>query len=538
MRHRRLLLVAVVAFATTTAFAGDLYWELPVLKAASGVSYSSSASNDLLLALSWQERTGSGASSAVSIWVDTARLDAPDTDTRWTGRRLVHGPIPLAGAGDEPRMHALALDGDRMLVVIVLPSTTGTEGSEVLVKSSEDAGATFRQVARFRAATIVTSPDLSRTADGGWLLLVTQPEAIVIEGTQTAQGKLSIAFSASSDGERWSELKPMVTEANLTQNIQPHHAVLGGADYVVFQSKRVTNHLYLKRSTDGGRTWDGPSIPLTSGDGFTEAVSGKVRTADEFNNQRPCLLPKGDRLGLAWERTLAGSVQAQIYYLEIDGEGRVLQPKEQVTRGGGALYPQLFELAADTRLLYAERQLGKAVQLKLAVRTVNGAIGQWSDVPVATTLPTSSLLSHGALLKDRLFVFAEALSGAGAWSLYVVRPDTSVAAPTLKPLDFSPATPANRTRVGVKWDEPADASRVSGYRYAWASDGAEVAAADLQGPSQQITLDAPEDGIVDALGVVDRSCGEHVAPAGTGQLRPGRHAARTGDPVPGSAPVT
>jgi len=57
-------------------------------------------------------------------------------------------------------MHALALDGDRMLVVIVLPSATGTEGSEVLVKSSEDAGATFRQVARFRAATVVTSPDL------------------------------------------------------------------------------------------------------------------------------------------------------------------------------------------------------------------------------------------------------------------------------------------------------------------------------------------------------------------------------------------
>ena len=334
MTRKLPFLVMALALSALPATAQNLYWELPSLKAPSGVSYSGSAANDELLAVSWQERSGTGASSAVSIYIDTARRDTPNTDTQWAGRRLVHGPIPLAGAGEEPRMHSLAMDGRRILVVIVLPSLTGAKGSEVLIKSSEDDGSTFREIARFTAPTVVTSPDLSLTADGGLLLMLTQPEEIGGEGAQATQGKLSIAFSTSSDGTRWSDLKPMVMEPTLTQNIQPYHVVLGKTDYVVFQSKRVTNHLYLKRSTDGGRSWDGPSIPITSGEGFAEAAAGKARVPDDFNNQRPYLVPLGDRLGLAWERALVGSDQTQVYYCEIDAEGRVILPKEPVTRGG------------------------------------------------------------------------------------------------------------------------------------------------------------------------------------------------------------
>ena len=115
----------------------------------------------------------------------------------------------------------------------------------------------------------------------------------------------------------------------------------------MFQSKRITNHLYLKRSTDGGRTWDGASIPITSGEGFAEAAGGRSRVPDDFNNQRPYLAPLGDRLALAWERALVGSDQSQVYYCEIDGDGTVVQPKEAVTRGGGALYPQLVQVGGS-----------------------------------------------------------------------------------------------------------------------------------------------------------------------------------------------
>lgn len=490
---RKRLLPFLFLLSAVASRAKDFFWEPPVLKAPAGVSYSTSVASDALLAVSWQERTGSSGSSAVSIWMETAHLDAPDTDTRWSGRRLVYGPIPLVGAGEEGRMHSLALDGTRILAAIVLPSTSGVQGSEVLIASSEDDGEAFRVIARFRTATFVTSPDLSRTADGGWLLMLRQPEQIVGEGTQAAQGKLSIAYSRSPDGVQWSAPKPMVTESILTQNIQPHHVAMGAVDYVVFQSKRVTNHLYLKRSFDGGRTWDEPAIPITSGAGFAEAASGKAREPDEFNNQRPSLAPLGDRLALSWERSLVGSDQAQVYYCEIDGEGRVILSKEQVSRATSALYPQLVAVGGDLRMLYAEKQLNQA-RLVLASRTLKDGAGVWSAAAVAPSLAAGNLLPHGAVLKDRLYVFAEALSAKNAWALYAVRPDTSVAAPRLVPVDFAQGVPANRSTVSVRWDEPADSSRVSGYRYRWEKDGREAAGGELPGTSPRLSLGASEDG--------------------------------------------
>jgi len=491
-RKMPFMLMALILAASTSA-AQSLYWELPVLKASAGVSYSGSVANDEFLAVAWQERTGSGGSSAVTIWVDTAWLDAPNTDTRWGGRRIVHGPVPLVGAGEEPRMYSLAADEQRILAAVVLPNASGAGGSEVLIKSAGSTGGDFREVARFRAATVVTSPDLSRTADGGWLLLLTQPEQIVGEGVQAEQGKLSIAFCTSRDGNQWSALEPLVTEPVLTQNIQPHHVVLGGSEYVVFQSKRVTNHLYLKRSGDAGRTW-GPSLPITSGEAFAEAAAGRARTPDEFNNQRPVLVPIGDRLGLAWERGLVGSDQSQVYYCEIDAEGNVILPKEPVSRGGGALYPEFHQTGGQMRLLFAEKQLRQTGYVPMiASRRSGDGPGFWEALPVAK-LDRAVLLPHGAVLKGWLYVFVESISDKRTWELTAIRPDTSAPSPSLKPLDFAQGTPANRSRIGVSWDEPADPSRIAGYRYAWGRDGEPGKAVDLAGPSQRLALEAPEDG--------------------------------------------
>ncbi|MCX7030459.1 MAG: SpoIIE family protein phosphatase [Spirochaetes bacterium] len=498
MRMRRLAITAIMlACAAGTAAAQTFFWEEPTVKAPSGVSYSGSAANDSFLVLSWQERTGTGASSAVSIWTDTARLDAPNADTRWAGRRLVHGPIPLPGVGEEPRMHALAVDDRRILVAVVLPSTAGDEVSEVLIKSSEDAGNTFREIARFKESSVVTSPDLSKTADGGWMLMLTRSETVPGSGTQAASVKLSIAYSVSSDGVHWPTLQPLVTnkeestDKSLRQNIQPHHVVMGKTDYVVFQSMRETNHLYLKRSTDGGRTW-GDSLPITSGDGFQEAVTGKagLQKADDFSNQRPSLAPIGDRLGLVWERAFVGSTQTpvyQIYYCELDGEGAVVLPKENVSQAGSALYPQMVTVDGKVRILYA-RQPPQS-RLMLATRTKG-----WETSIVAPSLDAGTFVSHGTVLDDRLFVFAEVLSAKNAWALYAIRPDTSAPAPALRPLDFSPGTPANRDSVAVSWSEPEDPSRITSYRYTWGLDGSEAKPVELRGASQQLALDAPTDG--------------------------------------------
>jgi hypothetical protein len=492
MRKLALLTFALVV-SLPRAAAQNLYWESPALKALSGVSYSSSAASDDFVVLTWQERSGSGAGSTVSMYADTARLDAPGTDTRWSGKRLVHGPVPLAGVGEEGRLHAVAVDGNRILVVLVLPGTSDAQSSEIIVKSSEDGGATFHEIGRVAATTYVASPNLSRTADGGWLLLLTQPEKIKDELGQETVGKLSIAFATSRDGSVWTGLEPLVTDQTLTQNNQPYHVVLGKTDYVVFQSKRVTDHLYLKASTDGGRTWPGESIPITTGDVFAEAAGGRARTADEFSNRRPVLAAKADRLALAWERAPLGSDQYQVYYCEIDGSGTVLLPKEQVTRGGGALYPDFVTLGGQLRLLATEKQLGKA-RLTLATRTTAGGVALWNALSLAPSLDTAGLVPHGGILDDRLYAFAEVLTPKNEWALYAIRPDTSAPSPSLKPVDFIPGAPTNRSRVGVRWDEPVDASRIAGYQYAWSLEGRPAAPVEIVGASQQLALDAGDDG--------------------------------------------
>ena len=114
-------------------------------------------------------------------------------------------------------MHALAVAGGRILVALVLPSITGTAGSTVLIKASDDGGATFRETARFETTGPVTSPNLSANARGGWLLLLTRPELIppTSEG-EKAQEKLSIASSVSEDGTAWSQpLTQLVQETDL-----------------------------------------------------------------------------------------------------------------------------------------------------------------------------------------------------------------------------------------------------------------------------------------------------------------------------------
>jgi len=133
---------------------------------------------------------------------------------------------------------------------------------------------------------------------------------------------------------------------------------------------------------------------------------------------------------------------------------------------------------------------------------------------VAPSLEAGTLVPHGAVLGDRLFVFAEALSAKTAWALFAIRPDTTAPAPVLRPLDFSPGTPANRDRVAIAWDEPADPSRIASYRYTWTLDDGEGKVTVLAGGSQRLVLDASTDGDWRlTVWAVDRAGNTTVAPA-------------------------
>jgi len=121
-------------------------------------------------------------------------------------------------------------------------------------------------------------------------------------------------YARSEDGLTWPRFEPFVADTSLTLNFLPVHATLGGTDYVVFQSfipgsiNRPSYQLYLKTSTDGGRTWSA-ARRVTS---FNDPYMFSGASPDAFNNERPHLLAWEGGLFTVWERRYASSAPLSV----------------------------------------------------------------------------------------------------------------------------------------------------------------------------------------------------------------------------------
>ncbi|MGA2378953.1 MAG: SpoIIE family protein phosphatase [Spirochaetia bacterium] len=393
---------------------------------------------------------------------------AVSTDgSAWTTTERVADQVHYEGvtAGYEPRVYSLAVDSvNRILLAVVV------NDKQTILFQSTDSGRHFTPSGNVSSRASIGAPLLFATEGGGFVLLLSQGSQA---DAAAGKGEVTLSYSQSRDGKTWSPLAPFVTDADsiLAPRLLPAHAGLKGRDYVVFEAPysangaQPTSQIYLKASADSGITWD-RARPLTlTSPAFGEQPAG-------FNNERPRLAALPSELALSWERTKAGDNRSEIWSARLDTGGSVLGEPKKESAGAPSRFSSILRLHGKDYVLYsdgsgqhADGTQGWSIEL--------GERGNpASPQPLANVdRQFDALFPHAVVFHDAPYVFWENSTTKGGGSVAVVRlpPVTSVGAPAVAAVDFSPGQFTNRDSATVRWSEPqpVDAAGIQEYRYSW-----------------------------------------------------------------------
>ena len=416
----------------------DFYWEAPAPFSEGTGRFPIAASGDGISALVWQE-SSPFSNGGVSVRLSLA-IKRPGE--AWQVRRNVAGPYSYSR--EEPAVASVAVDGrGRILIATAATETT----TEVLV--SEDEGRTFASSVVEGGSESAVAPRVFVRADGGYLLFV----------TRGAEQSLSIHVSRSQDGRSWSPFVPFVDDGGLRLNFLPTHVAENGRDFVVFQSLstavRPTFQLYLKSSTDGGRTWT-PARLVTS---FRDPIAQARPEAEFFDNQRPHLSLAAGSLFLVWERR-PGVSSPQIYAATLAPDGTVIGEVDRVSSSGAYCNnPIGFERDGRPTIVWFDNRRGRD---RIYLAQKEGI--EWQDVELSGA-GTEATFARPAQDQDGLFVFWQASS-----RIILLEPDRSVPTPRLAADNFTPGVRVRRDTARFSWRPVDDPSGIAGYAYSWSMD--------------------------------------------------------------------
>ena len=456
---RKLLIIMLLFSAAALPVWADFYWEKPLAFVPQGMTHSISAAGKSFVALAWQEiRRTPGDPTSGDIYVSLA----VSSDGIFAGRqsRRIAGPIHYNGVsqGNEPRVYSMTVDSrDRILVAV-----SQSDHSTVILQSV-DSGVTFPQLHRIQSTGATGIPDLFTTGSGGLLLVMS-------EGGN--ESSVALSFSRSPDGRSWTDMAPLVSPADGVgvPQLQPSHATMDGREFVVFQAMKEINgiasswQLYFTSSSDGGATWSKAVEITTATPLFGERPLG-------FNNQRPRIAALDGQLALIWERARLGDDRPTLFSVSLDARGEILGGLETPAADPPAQFPHILSIRGQEYMLYADASKGRS--LIMLVQKVGKT---WSaPQPLENTGTLNAVFPHAVVFNGSPFIFWEnQLAGGAADSLVQLRPLTSVGAPVLKPVDFTPGELASKDTITVDWSEsqPPDPAGIRQYDYTWSwSDG-------------------------------------------------------------------
>lgn len=444
IRHQSIFAVLFLLFgiASQNLFSQDVfYWENPILFSPGPAKFPVSSTNGNLSVLLWQE------SNATSIYLSLA---VKTSDQDWTIRRPIAGPYPYSGT--EPSIGSVVVDAmGRILIAVSLPSNE----TEILI--SKDKGQSFT-VTRLKAdINSSLAPRIVTRADGGYYLFITRGQ----------EQSLSIFFSRSDDGLTWTEFVPLVSNSPLNLTFLPSHTTLGSTDYVVFQALtgdvRPTFQIFLTISSDGGQSWTSPR-QVTN---FLDPYVSTRREPEYFDNQRPFILGAGSSLFLAWERRPSNG-NPQIYGIELNAEGHIISEAEQISpRGVYANNPVALSINGRWTLFWFDNRRG---QNRVYMAQKKGVT--WEDMDLSAASGEATF-ARPVLNNSGLSVFWQT-QRASQNRLVLLAPDTTVAKPPLKPLNFKNGERLRTDRAQIAWSMPDDSSGILGYSYIWTQNPEEV----------------------------------------------------------------
>lgn len=390
----------------------------------------------------------------------------------WEYRRRIAGPIAY-DRESPPVVFSAEVDEDGNIYLALVDSP-----SETRIVVSSDGGESFSEAATLETQVTSVAPRLFVSSDGGLLLFVNQN----VGATQ------SILYSYSADGRQWSSFDEIVTEPEIGFNFLPDHARLDGRDYVVFQSVNPTEaptyQLYLKESTDGGRSW-GPSQllsdfqPLEAGDSYLD-----------YDNQRPFIEAVNGNLALVWERQ-TGTRTRRIFYADIGPDGNIRGRPESVSGGlDPANYPQIVRHNGRTFVMWFTNPFGSS-DIRIAARVR----GLWRSRTLSS-IAGASTFSSPIVHRGRLHVFWQNRRGEGAPSLVYLEPDQRAAPPELRAANFVPDRRSSQERASFTWEPPDDPSGIAGYNATWSRNPNAFVPRRIEYEplTQSASFAAPEDG--------------------------------------------
>jgi serine phosphatase RsbU (regulator of sigma subunit) len=474
MRRRTsaaLIVVILAIVAAVPAFAQRaMYWEPPRVFVPQNMEYGSSAAGAAYMALAWQEVQPRSASDKTSGNIFLSLAVSSD-GANWTPHPRFFSPIRYSGvtAGSEPRVYSMVVDSQDRLYVAVAVSNR-----EVVVLQSADQGASFKQLGKVSSRASVGVPNLFTTAAGGLLLLLSQGSS----DATAATGSVNLVYSMSRDGTSWSPLAPLVSSSDGvgSPQLQPSHASWRGQEFVAFEALTTRSDLtsswqvYVVRSSNDGAAWQ-KAVPLTTS---VEPLAGQQPFGADplaFDNERPRLTPLQDTLGVVWERSPYGTSDTKIWLARLDEKGALSAAPEVVSAATPARFAQVVRFRGGEYVIYSDASSGTS-RITLSQKS-----GGWQPLEtLQNTDPALSALFPTALqFRNSLHIFWENLAATGGLSSLVqIRPLTSVGAPVVRPVDFTPGQPTNRDTVTINLSEPQppDPSGIVKYRYSLTfSDG-------------------------------------------------------------------
>ena len=441
MYMKKLLLTVLIFFITVIcSFSFDIYWENPEIISSNDARFHKTASGGGTAAVVWHEFIKQDKETGLVYLSMASTKDGEN----WNKKERFAGPFQYTG--NEVPVCSVAVDKKGTIFIAV-----SSDDNAVNIFISNDLGESFREIIQKTSFNMTVGPRLFIKEDGAPILFVTKESG----------ESLSIFYSVSDSLYNWSEFVQLAPEPGFDLNFLPSFISKDGVEYVVYQSfivkQRSTYQLFLKKSFDGGRTW-GDAVHLTE---INEEVSGRNVNSDFFDNQRPNVKLDSDTLTVVWERRYLNDQNPQIYLGRYTLDGIIKGDAEKVSAGGrNCNYPVIADYRGKEIITWFDNRMG---DYRIVAAENTGIFWQDRDL---SPMEGNSVFGQPVKYGDKLFIFWENRSNDKS-RLILLSPDTTVAAPVIRPVNFRSGIRASQNRFDFSWNLPDDASGIAGFSYSY-----------------------------------------------------------------------
>ncbi|MDR3167854.1 MAG: signal protein, partial [Treponema sp.] len=451
----------------------DFYWEPPEIFSTPPGNFPVSAYNSRLSVIAWQEAEappGGTGEGRIRLSLGIKKTGEP-----WQLRRDIGPVYPYTGT--EPAILSVTLDQqDRIFI------SAAVSPAQIEILVSDDGGDSFRAYRINGDYENSLTPRIFVTSGGAYLLFI----------TRRLEQSLALYYARSEEGFFWSPFELFAEGLQDPAGFQPSHAALGNTDHVIFQALaegeagRSLSQLFLKTSTNGGRTWSPPRL-------FTDFYDPSQHTGASpglFDNRQAHLTALEEHLFVVWERRFGtGSPRIYSALMGLDGSliGKAQGVNPETSSGNN---PKTVLYDGEPLVIWVDNRPGNN-RVFLAQRGET----EWKNHDLSGAFGDISRVCP-ALDSGGLFIFWQ-LTTQGMGRIYFLAPDSSVAAPRIITQNFVSGKRNRGDRARISWNLPPDPSGIMGFSYLWSKDPHALPPRQVMtsaGAAPLLEQIAPEDG--------------------------------------------